>query len=103
MVALNKKFPKIPMIHEYRPIVVLSSVVKFLEGYIADSLRQYTLKKLNVRQFGFIPGMSIDECKEAFLSEVSRRLEIKEQTTVIFFDLKSAYDRVDRRILIEII
>jgi hypothetical protein len=30
MVALNKKFPKIPLVYEYRPIVIQSCVIKFL-------------------------------------------------------------------------
>lgn len=30
LVALNKKHPQVPLVHQYRPIVVLSPVVKFL-------------------------------------------------------------------------
>lgn len=33
LVAFNKKYPSIPKVSEYRPIIVLSPVVKFLEGY----------------------------------------------------------------------
>jgi hypothetical protein len=30
LVALNKKHPQVPLVHQYRPIVVLSPVVQFL-------------------------------------------------------------------------
>ena len=30
LVALNKKYPKTPKLEEYRPIIVLSPVFKFL-------------------------------------------------------------------------
>jgi hypothetical protein len=63
LIALNKVFLRIPRIDQYRPICVLSPPVKFLEGYIIDSLREYGIKKLNRSQFGFVSGKSIDHCK----------------------------------------
>jgi hypothetical protein len=41
LVAFNKKHPRMPELHEYRPIIVQSPVVKFLEGYITSALRKY--------------------------------------------------------------
>ncbi len=43
LICLNKKFPKTPQLVEYRPIVVTSPVVKFLEGAIMAHLRKYAL------------------------------------------------------------
>ena len=35
LVPLNKKFPLTPLVPEYRPIVVSSPVIKFLEGSLS--------------------------------------------------------------------
>lgn len=59
MVALNKAHPKVGGIEEYRPIIVMSPVVKFLEGYIVGALRLYAKSRLSREQFGFVPGLSI--------------------------------------------
>ncbi len=41
LVCLNKVHPATPKVPEYRPIVIASPVVKFLEGYIVPDLRRY--------------------------------------------------------------
>lgn len=61
--ALNKKFPKVPNFTEYRPIIIQSPVIKFLEGYIRPSLRQYGKDRMQWQQFGFIEGAGIEEAK----------------------------------------
>lgn len=42
---------------------MLSPVVKFLEGYLVRTLKKYCKERLNRNQFGFVPGLSIEECK----------------------------------------
>jgi hypothetical protein len=49
-----------PQLHEYRPIIVLSPVVKFLEGRIVGTLRRYAKERLGREQFGFVPGLSVE-------------------------------------------
>lgn len=58
--ALNKEFPRCPTVERYRPIVVLSHTIKFLEGLIVDKLRNYLHKETNENQFGFKKGICID-------------------------------------------
>lgn len=38
LIPLNKVHPNIPAPNQYRPIIVMSPVLKFLEGYIYPSL-----------------------------------------------------------------
>jgi hypothetical protein len=73
LVCLNKKYPKLPTIQDYRPIVVLSPIYKFIEGYIMNSLRSHARAGISLDQYGFIPGVSIEECKEAVLRELDKR------------------------------
>ena len=55
LIMLNKKFPSIPDYTEYRPIVVSSPVVKYLEGIIMPYLRVYAVNRMNRSQYGFCP------------------------------------------------
>ena len=48
---------------QYRPIVVMSHVIKFLEGFLVDKLKNYLNYRTSVRQFGFKKGVCIDELK----------------------------------------
>ena len=41
LIALNKEHPKIPMLENYRPIVVSSPVLKLIEGLYMNKLRRY--------------------------------------------------------------
>ena len=60
IITLNKKYPAIPQLTEYRPIIVTSPLVKYLEGIIMEHLRNYSVKRLNRSQYGFCPQVSID-------------------------------------------
>ena len=41
LVALNKKFPNIPAKNQFRPIVIVSPLVKFLELRFLPKLKDY--------------------------------------------------------------
>lgn len=59
LVAFNKRFPKIPTIEEYRPIIVMSPLIKFIEGRLVGRLRSYGKTRLNKAQFGFVSRLSV--------------------------------------------
>ena len=63
LIALNKAHPSTPTPSEYRPIVVCSPVIKFLEGLLVDDLRRYLTEKMSKLQFGFVPGCGTDSCQ----------------------------------------
>lgn len=75
MICLNKKHPAIPRTDEFRPIVVCSPVVKFMEGFLTKSLKSYAINQLHRWQYGFTPGFSIEECKARVLEKVIRLKE----------------------------
>lgn len=60
VVPINKDAPKIGQINRYRPIVVSSPVVKYLEGLLIGKLRDYGLRGLSNKQFGFRGGVGIE-------------------------------------------
>lgn len=67
LVAFNKKFPEMPGIADYRPIIVLSPVVKFLEGLIIGALRRYSRERLSEAQYGFVAGLGVEDAKESVM------------------------------------
>ena len=99
LVALNKKYPQTGKIDEYRPIVVLSSVVKFLEGLLVDDLRYWCSRNLK-KQFGFMQGLSIENCKISLLQKTIEIKKKEKELYYLFIDFKAAYDRIDRKVII---
>ena len=41
LVPLNKKFPNIPNEEDFRPLVIISAFIKFLESRFLPKLRNY--------------------------------------------------------------
>lgn len=64
LIPLNKNHPNLPTVDNYRPIIVSSCFVKFLEGAILPELREYQRNHLHKNQIGFVPGCSIDIGKQ---------------------------------------
>lgn len=70
LVCLDKRYPETPAVSDYRPIVIASPVIKFLEGLIKKELAVYMSERLNKKQYGFVKGVGIDECKSEMLKKV---------------------------------
>ena len=100
---MNKVFPKVPQMDQYRPIAVLSPVLKFLEGAIIQQLRWYGNTRLNSAQQGFQEGSGCDYLKFKVTRSIRERTEAPRPTFLVFFDFSSAYDRVNRRRLEELL
>lgn len=69
---MNKEYPKILNYRQYRPIIVSSPCVKFLEGLFIGKLRNYVMNKLNKWQIGFVPRLSIDDCKDEVFNKMEQ-------------------------------
>ncbi len=97
LIAISKTFPKIGKISQYRPIVVTSFIVKFLQLVIAEELQRWASKNLSQKQFGFCKNVSIEECKtdaQKIIKELKRTTNKENRAHVIYIDLKGAYDSV---------
>ena len=98
LIPLNKVFPAIGNINEYRPIVCISSLVKFMEATMVEELNDYLVNTLNKNQIGFVPkqetGMNIARLvSHAKLFSKGRK---NENSCMLFIDFSSAYDKVIR-------
>ena len=87
----------------YRPVSLLSILIKILEGIIRDRWMDYLERngKLSEKQFGFRKGRS---CITNLLSFYSRVIEIVDQkggwADCVYLDLKKAFDKVSHKRLI---
>lgn len=100
LIALDKCHPKIPSLEEYRPIVITSAVLKLLEAYIIDDLRNYGISRLHKDQTGFVQGVGT---QHNILRLVKEKRRLGDKGFIIFYDLKSAYDMVNRTTLYRIV
>lgn len=57
LIPLNKVYPNIPKREEFRPIVVLSIMYKWLELRFLKKLNDYMVYKMDRNQVGFVRGM----------------------------------------------
>jgi hypothetical protein len=60
IIPLNKCHPNLPHYSRYRPIIVSSFVVKYLERLIMSSIQKKSKNYIAKSQFAFTKGVSID-------------------------------------------
>jgi len=72
-----------------------------------DEVNKYAEKKLNRNQYGFMKNISTDECKRELIKTTHdlmfRKFREKDRPKLLFIDVKSAYDSVNRTKLYDIL
>lgn len=101
LVPLNKAWPEIPCEDQFRPIVVLSPLYKFLERRFQWKLQRYMKDSLDPHQTGFVSGMGTS-VNLLLLTERLRNARKRDGECCLFVDYKSAYNTVNRQRLYSI-
>ena len=100
LVALNKVHPNIPKANEFRPIIVMSPLIKFMEARLIPKLSDYTQNRMLPSQTGFVKGFG---CEVNIKRLITRGKEVLRTCIgtwcIVFFDFSSAYNTVNREIL----
>lgn len=100
LVALNKVHPQIPKPNEFRPIIVMSPLLKFLESRFLPKLQLYSTTQMLPSQIGFVKGFG---CEVNIKRLIMRGKELLRRSpqhwTILFFDFSNAYNSVIREIL----
>jgi len=94
LVPLNKKHPDIPRPEEFRPIIVMSPLIKLLEARLLPRLQTYLIMCSQRSQVGFVPGMDIFVNIFRALKQLRRRTSDKKRAFCLFLDFKSAYNSI---------
>ena len=102
LIPLNKVWPDIPEEDQFRPIVVLSPVFKWLERRFLPKLSHYLTNQLDRNQTGFVAGMGT-HVNILLLTERLRSTKQRAGECCIFIDYKSAYNTVNRTRLYQIL
>ena len=90
LIPLNKKFPEIPKPEEFRPIIVMSPLVKLLEARILEKLQSYLSQKLHRSQTGFVPRLDIFVNIHRAIKQIKKSIDNKGRVFCLFLDFKSA-------------
>ena len=102
LIPLNKEYPNIPKFDQFRPIMVLSPLYKFMELRFAPILNRYMLEKMNKSQFGFVKGYGT-ACNLLMLINRIKEAKKADKLDCIFIDFKSAYNTLIREKLYDIL
>jgi hypothetical protein len=102
LLPMNKKRGQIPTLKSYRPLIIASPLLKFLESRLKSKLKDFCNSKLEKSQTGFL-----DKCSTQInltllfnmLYEIRRNRRNRKQVWLLFIDFRSAYDNVRRPIL----
>ena len=101
LIALNKVHPKIPKKEEFRPIIIMSLIVKIMESRWLPKLKNYMITKLCPAQTGFVPGQGIFTNIFRAIDRIKKRTNQKRPIFALFIDYKSADNHVRHDLLFE--
>jgi hypothetical protein len=88
-------------IHNYRPVVLLSSFAKVFEILLHDTISPFVKNQLSNFQHGFVKGRSTVTNLCSFVQFVADCMNDRSQVDVVFTDLSKAFDTIDHPILLE--
>ncbi|KAL4477946.1 hypothetical protein ABPG72_013354 [Tetrahymena utriculariae] len=101
LIPLNKVHPNIPLTDQFRPIAVQSPAIKWLELRFKQQLQDYIDKYIDSDQNGFISDSStqMNICQ---LIQKIQQYSSRDKMSVLFIDLKQAYNTINRQKLFNI-
>jgi len=101
VVPLNKIHPKIPDPTQFRPITIMSIIIKIVEARFLPKLNRYMVEKMIPSQTGFVRGQGIFVNLYRVLGRLTSRIKQKRYPYAIFIDFKSAYNHVNHDLLFQ--
>ncbi|KAL4506995.1 hypothetical protein ABPG72_001416 [Tetrahymena utriculariae] len=100
LILLNKSYPNIPKADAFRLIVFLSPMLKWLNLRFLNQLKDHCLNQIDKNQIGFFDSTQLNILQ---LAEKIKSTKPQTNSCLIFIDLSSAYNSVDRNLLFQII
>jgi len=100
IVPLNREHPEIPRRGKLRPVIVSSPILRIVEARCLESLKDTVLKKILSCQTGFVPICTIFVNLTSVISKVKKFSSRKRPCFLLYVDLSSANNTVDRKILL---
>ena len=88
LIPLNKKHPHTPTPEEFRPIVVMSPLVKLIEARLLSKLQSYLANGMSKCQIGFVPGMDVYVNIHRAVKQLRKRTNANQHAFCLFLDFK---------------
>ncbi|CAD8115257.1 unnamed protein product [Paramecium sonneborni] len=102
LVPLNKVYPNIPNKTQFRPIVILSPLYKFIEMRFYDKLMNYLQEKILKEQTGFVKGFGT-QVNILAICDIFKKTKAAQKLIMLFIDFSSAYNTVNREKLYQLL
>ena len=99
VVPINKKDDKTD-VENYRPISLISLVMKVFERIMYEELLNYAEAKIDPRQHGFLRNKSCNTNLLSFTNSVAVSLHDKVGVDVVYFDFAKAFDTVSHDLIL---
>lgn len=92
-------------INDLRPISILSTFNKIVEKFLYNRIMKYIDKHqlISKNQFGFRPRSCTETAALELVGMLRKSLDNKKIASIVFMDLKKAFDLVDRKILMKML
>jgi len=101
LLALNKVHPRTPKKEEFRPIIIMSALIKIMEARWMNKLKKLMVSSLCPSQTGFVPGQGTFSNIFRVIKRIKLRTDVKKHVFGLFVDFKSAYNHVSHSKLFE--
>jgi hypothetical protein len=95
-IALPKTTPG-----DFRPVTLMNCILKLLEWIILQRITPHISPLLPKEQFGFRKKMSSADQASHLIMRIQSAREKKKCCGVVFLDIKKAFDRIDRALLLD--
>ena len=99
IVPVHKKDDK-GNVENYRPISLISLVMKVFERILYEELLNLTESKIDPRQHGFLKRKSCTTNLLSFTNSIARPLHEKTGVDVVYFDFAKAFDTVSHDLIL---
>ena len=88
-------------VENYRPISLFSLILKTLERYVFNKIKDHVFEQIDDDQHGFVPRKScVTQLIEVF-EYIGRELDLGKLVDVIYLDMSKAFDRVSHMQLLK--
>jgi hypothetical protein len=103
IIILIPKTPHPSNTKDFRPITLLNSDYKILKKVLANRLKVYLAKLVNIAQKGYVPGRTILDAISTIRDVIAYKNTEKEAGCILSIDFQNAYDVIDHGYLLKVL